>query len=107
MAFELAAGFLRIDNADNPLDASAVHPESYHIVNLMAKDKDCRVADLMRRDDLRSRINLENYVGKEYGLPTLGTSCLSWLSRDVILANSLRRLLSLRTSRRLTSSHRE
>jgi protein Tex len=70
-AFELAAGFLRIDNADNPLDASAVHPESYHIVDLMAKDMGCRVADLMHRDDLRSRINLENYVGKEYGLPTL------------------------------------
>jgi uncharacterized protein len=70
-AFELAAGFLRIDNADNPLDASAVHPESYHIVDRMARDMGCRVADLMRRDDLRRRINLESYTGEEYGLPTL------------------------------------
>ncbi len=70
-AFEMAAGFLRIDNAENPLDASAVHPESYHIVDRMAGDMGCRVADLMRRDDLRSRINLESYTGEEYGLPTL------------------------------------
>jgi len=70
-AFELAAGFLRIDNAENPLDASAVHPESYHIVDHIARDMGCRVADLMRRDDLRRRINLESYTGEEYGLPTL------------------------------------
>ncbi len=70
-AFELAAGFLRIDNAENPLDASAVHPESYHIVDQMARDLGCSVAELMRREDLRRRINLENYVGGEYGLPTL------------------------------------
>jgi len=70
-AFELAAGFLRIDNAENPLDASAVHPESYHIVDHMAKDMGCNVDDLMRRDDLRRRINLESYTGEEYGLPTL------------------------------------
>jgi uncharacterized protein len=70
-AFELAAGFLRIDHAENPLDASAVHPESYHIVDRMARDMGCKVADLMRRDDLRRRINLESYTGEEYGLPTL------------------------------------
>ncbi|MFC1977925.1 Tex family protein [Chloroflexota bacterium] len=70
-AFELAAGFLRIDNAENPLDASAVHPESYHIVDRMARDMGCKVADIMRRDDLRRRINLESYTGEEYGLPTL------------------------------------
>ncbi len=70
-AFELAAGFLRIDDAKNPLDASAVHPESYHIVDRMAKDMDCGVADLIRSEDLRRRINLESYTGKEYGLPTL------------------------------------
>lgn len=70
-AFELAAGFLRIDNAENPLDASAVHPESYHIVVRMAGDLGCKVADLMRRDDLRRRIDLENYIGEECGLPTL------------------------------------
>jgi len=70
-AFELAAGFLRIDNAENPLDASAVHPESYHIVDRMAGDMGCGVADLMRREDLRRKINLESYTGEEYGLPTL------------------------------------
>ena len=70
-AFELAAGFLRIDNAENPLDASAVHPESYHIVDRMARDMGCSLADLMRRDDLRHRISLESYTGEEYGLPTL------------------------------------
>jgi len=70
-AFEMAAGFLRIDNAENPLDASAVHPESYHIVDRMAGDMGCKVTDLMHRDDLRQRINLESYTGEEYGLPTL------------------------------------
>jgi protein Tex len=70
-AFELAAGFLRIDKAGNPLDASAVHPESYHIVIRMAKDLGCTVADLMQHGDLRRRINLESYAGEEYGLPTL------------------------------------
>ena len=70
-AFELAAGFLRIDNRENPLDASAVHPESYHIVDRMARDMGCSVTDLMCRDDLRRRINLESYAGEGYGLPTL------------------------------------
>jgi uncharacterized protein len=70
-AFELAAGFLRIDNAKNPLDASAVHPERYHIVDRMAKDTGCKVDDLMRRDDLRQKINPENYIGEDCGLPTL------------------------------------
>ncbi len=70
-AFELAAGFLRIDTAENPLDASAVHPESYHIVDRMARDMGCRVVDLISREDLRCRINLESYTGEEYGLPTL------------------------------------
>ncbi len=70
-AFELAAGFLRIDNAENPLDASAVHPESYHIVDRMASDMDCMVVDLIRQEDLRRRINLESYIGEEYGIQTL------------------------------------
>ncbi len=70
-AFEFAAGFLRIDNAQNPLDASAVHPESYHIVDRMAGDLGCKVADLIRSEDLRRRIDLESYTGEGYGLPTL------------------------------------
>ena len=70
-AFQQAAGFLRIDNANNPLDNSAVHPESYHIVEKMAKDLDCQVIDLIKNDDLRKQIKKENYVTKEVGLPTL------------------------------------
>ena len=70
-AFELAAGFLRIDHAEKPLDGSAVHPESYHIVDRIAVDMGCAVSDLMRRDDLRRQIRLENYTGEGYGLPTL------------------------------------
>lgn len=70
-AFELAAGFLRIENAKNPLDASSVHPESYHIVTRMSKDLGCTVSDLIQQDDLRRRIHLDSYVGDDYGLPTL------------------------------------
>ncbi len=70
-AFEQAAGFLRIYNAENPLDTSAVHPESYHIVECMAEDLNCTVADLMRSEELRQQINPKLYVGDEVGLPTL------------------------------------
>jgi protein Tex len=70
-AFELAAGFLRIDDADNPLDASAVHPESYGIVDRMAADLSCRVVDLIRREDLSRNIDLSRYVSDKYGMPTL------------------------------------
>ncbi|MBN1213574.1 MAG: S1 RNA-binding domain-containing protein, partial [candidate division Zixibacteria bacterium] len=70
-AYELAAGFLRIDNAENPLDGSAVHPESYHIVDRMARDIGCGVADLMASGELRDRIRPEDYVSEEHGLPTL------------------------------------
>lgn len=70
-AFELAAGFLRVDGAENPLDGSAVHPESYHIVDRMASDSGCRVIDLMRSDDLRRSVKLESYLGEGWGMPTL------------------------------------
>jgi uncharacterized protein len=69
--FEQAAGFLRIQGGNNPLDASAVHPESYHIVDAMAKDLNCAVPDLMRNDELRKKIDLNNYVTDTTGLPTL------------------------------------
>ena len=69
--FEQCAGFLRIRNAKNPLDASAVHPESYSIVKSMAKDLDCSVADLISNSVLREKIKLENYVTDTVGLPTL------------------------------------
>jgi len=69
--YEQAAGFLRIRDADNPLDSSAVHPESYKVVDSMAKDLGCTVADLMSNDELRKRITLDNYVGDTIGLPTL------------------------------------
>ncbi len=70
-AFEQAAGFLRIRGAANPLDASAVHPESYHIVERMAKDAGCTVAELIRDEERRKAIRIEKYVTPEAGLPTL------------------------------------
>lgn len=70
-AFEQAAGFLRISDAENPLDKSAVHPESYPIVEKMAKDLGCSVADLMTKDELRKQIKLQAYVTDKVGLPTL------------------------------------
>jgi uncharacterized protein len=70
-AFEQAAGFLRIRDAVNPLDASAVHPESYAIVEKMAADLGKTVADLVRDGALRSKIKLEGYVTEKVGLPTL------------------------------------
>ncbi len=70
-AFEQAAGFLRIRNADNPLDASAVHPESYHIVERMAADLGCTVTELIRDEGRRKEIRIERYVTPEAGLPTL------------------------------------
>ncbi|MFC1923908.1 Tex family protein [Chloroflexota bacterium] len=70
-AFEQAAGFIRIREAENPLDGSAVHPESYTIVNRMAKDLGCTIQELMQREDLRRKIDLQQYVSDEVGLPTL------------------------------------
>jgi uncharacterized protein len=69
--FEQAAGFLRINNAENPLDASAVHPESYPIVQQMAKDAGCTVKDLMSSGELRKQLDLTKYVTDKVGLPTL------------------------------------
>jgi uncharacterized protein len=70
-AFEQAAGFLRIHNADNPLDSSAVHPERYPLVAQIAKDKGCTVNDLMHDDKLRKSIPLQKYITETVGLPTL------------------------------------
>jgi uncharacterized protein len=70
-AFEQSAGFLRIRNAENPLDSSAVHPESYHVVEKMAKDIGCDVRELMNNDSRRKEINLEKYITPVTGLPTL------------------------------------
>jgi protein Tex len=79
-AFEQAAGFLRIIDGDNPLDASAVHPESYPIVDAMAKDLGCMVIDLMKRRDMREKIDLSRYVTDSVGLPTL-TDILAELAK--------------------------
>jgi len=70
-AFQQAAGFLRIRDGKNPLDASAVHPESYPIVKAMAKDLGCRAPDLLRDASLRERIRLADYVTDSVGMPTL------------------------------------
>ena len=69
--FEQAAGFLRIREGQNPLDASAVHPESYPVVEAMAADAGCKIKDLMQRDELRQGIKLERYVSDKVGMPTL------------------------------------
>lgn len=70
-AFEQAAGFLRIRDASNPLDSSAVHPESYHVVDAMAKNADCSILNLMKDTSLRAKIRLQDYVSETVGLPTL------------------------------------
>ncbi|MFZ2957358.1 MAG: Tex family protein [Candidatus Ozemobacteraceae bacterium] len=70
-AFEQAAGFLRVRESRHPLDASAVHPESYAIVDRMAKDMGCSIGDLLSDSARRGRIRLESYVDKRVGLPTL------------------------------------
>lgn len=70
-AFEQAAGFLRIQGAAHPLDASGVHPERYALVEKMARDVGCTVPDLLQREDARKKIDLKKYVSDEVGLPTL------------------------------------
>ncbi len=70
-AFEQAAGFLRIREGENPLDGSAVHPESYPIVDAMASDLGCSVVDLMDDENLRKKIDINRYVSEQVGLPTL------------------------------------
>jgi uncharacterized protein len=70
-AFEQSAGFLRIRNAENPLDSSAVHPESYHVVERMSNDLSCEVRELMTSESKRKEIKLEKYITQSVGLPTL------------------------------------
>ena len=70
-AFQQAAGFLRIREAENPLDGSAVHPESYKVVEKMAKDLNCSIADLIKNKELRQQIVLTKYITDKVGLPTL------------------------------------
>jgi uncharacterized protein len=70
-AFEQSAGFLRITKGDNPLDASAVHPESYPIVDAMARDIGCKVTNLMTDESLREKIDISKYLTDTIGIPTL------------------------------------
>jgi len=70
-AFEQAAGFMRIHNAENILDASAVHPESYHVVSNMANKLECSLNDLVEKEELRKKIKLEEFVTEQTGIPTL------------------------------------
>ena len=71
VAFQQCAGFLRIPNAKNPLDNSAVHPESYHIVEAMAEEQKCSVSELISNKELIKRIDLNRYISNEVGLLTL------------------------------------
>ena len=70
-AFEQCAGFLRIRGAENPLDSSAVHPESYGIVEKMSVDLGCKVVDIIKERELRDKISIAKYVTETIGLPTL------------------------------------
>ena len=70
-AYQQCAGFLRIPDAKNPLDNSAVHPESYHVVEQMAHDQHCTVSDLINNKSMREAIDIRQYVTDETGLPTL------------------------------------
>lgn len=70
-AFEQAAGFLRIYNSENPLDKSAVHPESYGIVNKMTKKLGCNINELIEKEELRKQLKLEDFVTEKTGMPTL------------------------------------
>ena len=70
-AFEQCAGFLRISNANNPLDNSAVHPESYKVVEQMAYDLDTNVSELIKSNEYRDKIDLKRYISGNIGLPTL------------------------------------
>ncbi len=70
-AFEQSAGFLRISGGENPLDASAVHPESYHIVDAMSKNLGATVVDIMKNSDIRDQIDVSKYVTDSVGIPTL------------------------------------
>jgi len=70
-AFEQSAGFLRIPGGENPLDSSAVHPESYHIVDAMARDVGTTVVDIMKNPDIRDQIDVSKYVTDSVGIPTL------------------------------------
>ena len=79
-AFEQCAGFLRIPNAKNPLDNSAVHPESYPVVEHIAKDMKCSVEDLIKNKELRNKIDINKYVTPQVGLPTL-TDIMSELEK--------------------------
>ena len=69
--FEQAAGFLRLRGASNPLDNTAVHPESYHIVQSMAKDQQCTIQQLVNNPSIRANISLEKYQSDKVGMPTL------------------------------------
>lgn len=69
--YEQCAGFLRISDAENPLDNSAVHPESYHVVEKMAKDLKCSVVELIQNKELKKNLDLKKYITDEVGLPTL------------------------------------
>lgn len=71
VAYQQCAGFLRIPSAKNPLDNSAVHPESYHVVELMAQDQHCKVSDLINNKGMREAIDIKKYVTDDIGLPTL------------------------------------
>jgi uncharacterized protein len=109
-AFEQAAGFLRIRNARNRLDTSAVHPESYPVVEQMANDLQCDLTELMTQPEVRGRIDLNRYINEKVGLPTLNDIMaeLAKPGRDprrqfenVVFAEGIKELTDLQPGMRL------
>ena len=106
-AFEQCAGFLRIPGAKNPLDNTAVHPESYHIVEQMSKDLKCTANELIANKELRQKIKISDYITPTVGLPTLQDIMQGSTNRDATRVKRSRYLNSTRTShhRRLARRH--
>jgi len=96
-AFEQCAGFLRITDADNPLDNSAVHPESYSIVEKMAKDLHCTVKELISNKPLIETIDINRYITEEVGTETLTDILQELENRDVIPAQKYKYWNLIRT----------
>lgn len=94
-AFEQSAGFLRIQDGKNPLDNSAVHPESYPIVELMAKDLKCTVTELISNKELKKKLDLKNTSRTKSECRLCWILWKNWISRDAILARPSKYFLSI------------
>lgn len=99
-AFEQSAGFLRIQNGKTPLDNSAVHPESYPIVEQMAKDLKCTVEELITNKELKKKLDLTKYITEKVGMRPYSILWKNWINREEILVRRYRSFLSILPSKR-------